>query len=326
MKKLSKNIRIHNGARKNKILSLFLTLVMILPMSACTARQDAPQAPFAPQEETGEEVQREPYVINRDYILDPDGMDALLTPEDYTFVPRESDVAILQTLQEQYPEYAERIQFFLDHIGAYHQTAVNNVCVAPEKIDFVLAERFATQTETGEWNFSMEGITLPYYIQYDHRWAFHPYGNGVMGYTGCGPTCFAMVAAAVTGNQDITPDRVADYALDRGYYVSGSGTDWQLFTAGAEELGFSGKMITPDENSMKQELWNGNYLVVSLRPGDFTRVGHFVVIHSCDEEGFWLYDPNSIERSSRVWPYQVLINQIAQVWTLGNNVSPESQE
>ena len=71
---------------------------------------------------------------------------------------------------------------------------------------------------------------------------------------------------------------------------------------------------------MKQELWKGNYLVVSLRPGDFTRVGHFVVIHSCDEDGFWLYDPNSIERSSRVWSYQALLNQIAQVWTLGQNI------
>jgi hypothetical protein len=195
--------------------------------------------------------------------------------------------------------------------------------VAPEKIDFVLAERFATQTETGEWNFSLDGITLPYYIQYDHRWAFHPYGNGVMGYTGCGPTCFAMVSAAVTGNQDITPDRVADYALDRGFYVSGSGTDWRLFTEGAEELGFHGKMIYPDESVMKQELWNGNYLVVSMRPGDFTRVGHFVVIHSCDEDGFWLYDPNSIERSSRVWPYEMLLSQIAQVWTLGQNIESE---
>ena len=310
-------------SRTKTMLAGIAAVAMLVSLPACVRRQENEPMPFAPQEETDMDTERIPYVINNEYVLDMGGMDALLQPEDYTFVPTESDLTILRSLEEQYPEYAERIQFFIDHIGAYHQTAVNNVCVAPEKIDFVLAERFATQTETGEWNFSLDGITLPYYIQYDHRWAFHPYGNGVMGYTGCGPTCFAMVSAAVTGNQDITPDRVADYALDRGFYVSGSGTDWRLFTEGAEELGFHGKMIYPDESVMKQELWNGNYLVVSMRHGDFTRVGHFVVIHSCDEDGFWLYDPNSIERSSRVWPYEMLLSQIAQVWTLGQNIESE---
>lgn len=308
---------------KKTVAAGIAAAAMLVSLTACAGNQENASAPFAPQEETDTDTERIPYVINNEYVLDMDGMDALLQPEDYTFIPTEDDLTILQSLEEQYPEYAEKIQFFIDHIGAYHQTAVNNVIVAPEKIDFVLAERFATQTETGEWNFSLEGLSLPYYIQYDHRWALHPYGNGVMGYTGCGPTCFAMVSAAVTGNQDITPDRVADYAIDRGFYVSGSGTDWRLFTEGARELGFHGKMIYPDESIMKQELWNGNYLVVSLRPGDFTRVGHFVVIHSCDEEGFWLYDPNSIERSSRVWPYETLLSQIAQVWTLGQNVESE---
>lgn len=298
------------------ILILILTLAMILSASGCTMNQGEKEDPFAPQEETEEEIARTPYVMDAVHPVDLSELEMYFTEDDYTFTPRKYDLQVLEALKEQYPEYAEHIQFFIDHIGAFHQTAVNNVCVAPEKIDFVLAERFAEQTETGDWYFDLGG-SLPYYLQYDTRWAFHPYGNGVMGYTGCGPTCLAMVAAYLTGNQDITPDKTADFAHDHGYYVSGSGTDWSLFTSGAEELGLTGQMIHPDETQMKQALWDGKLLVVCFRPGDFTRVGHFVVVHSVDEDGFWLYDPNSIERSSQVWPYATLLPQIAQVWAIG---------
>ena len=299
-----------------KVLSLLLALAMVFLTAGCTAGQDPKEDFFAPQEETGDEVARTPYVMDAVHPVDLREMESYFTEEDYTFTPREYDLQVLESLKEQYPEYAEHIQFFIDHIGAFHQAAVNNVCVAPEKIDFVLAERFALQTETKDWYFDLGGA-LPYYIQYDTRWAFHPYGNGVMGYTGCGPTCLAMIAAYLTGNPDITPDKTADFALDHGYYVSGSGTDWSLFTSGAEELGLVGQMMELNDMQMKQALWDGKLLVICLRPGDFTRVGHFVVVHSVDEEGFWLYDPNSIERSSRVWPYATLLPQIAQVWSIG---------
>ena len=149
-------------SRTKTMLAGIAAVAMLVSLPACVRRQENEPMPFAPQEETDMDTERIPYVINNEYMLDMGGMDALLQPEDYTFVPTESDLTILRSLEEQYPEYAERIQFFIDHIGAYHQTAVNNVCVAPEKIDFVLAERFATQTETGEWNFSLDGITLPY--------------------------------------------------------------------------------------------------------------------------------------------------------------------
>lgn len=306
--------------QKQRFLCVLIVVAMLSVLEGC-GQVPEEKTPFAPQEETNAEESRVDYSIDNDYTLNLDELGALFTPEDYQFIPTAKDIETLQSLELWYPEYAEKIQFFIDHIGAYHQTAVNNVIVAPEKISFVLAERFAAQTPTGDWRFSLESNTLPYYIQYDQRWAFHPYGNGVMGYTGCGPTCLAMVAAALTGNPDITPDKAADFAVDRGYYISGSGTDWRLFTDGASELGLCGTMIYPDVTAMKQAVWSGNYLVVSLRPGDFTRVGHFVVVHSVDDNGFWLYDPNSIEHSSQPWPYEQLAGQIAQVWSIGKTES-----
>ena len=117
-----------------KVIAGIAAAAMLVSLSACARKHESTSTPFAPQDETNMDTERIPYAINNDYILDMDGMDALLQPEDYTFVPRESDLEILQSLKEQYPENAEKIQFFIDHIGAYHQTAVNNVRAGKDRL------------------------------------------------------------------------------------------------------------------------------------------------------------------------------------------------
>ena len=36
--------------------------------------------------------------------------------------------------------------------------------------------------------------TFPYFKQWDTQWGYKKYGSGVMGLTGCGPTCLSMAA------------------------------------------------------------------------------------------------------------------------------------
>ena len=103
-------------SRTKTMLAGIAAVAMLVSLPACVRRQENEPMPFAPQEETDMDTERIPYVINNEYVLDMGGMDALLQPEDYTFVPTESDLTILRSLEEQYPEYAERIQFFIDHI------------------------------------------------------------------------------------------------------------------------------------------------------------------------------------------------------------------
>jgi len=125
-----------------------------------------------------------------------------------------------------------------------------------------------------------------------------------------------MAVAGLTDDYSATPDRVSDYAESSGYYVDGAGTDWRLFTDGAVGLGLGSMVIATDEAVMKQELDGGNVLVASCNPGDFTRVGHFIVIHSYSDEGFWIYDPSSMAHSSVPWTMESLSSQVAQVWSL----------
>jgi hypothetical protein len=232
------------------------------------------------------------------------------------FEPDEDELAQLRETEEKNPKYKDKIDFFTDHVSAYDETALRTLILSPEKIDFVLLEPFAESTPSGQWKAELRRGEVPYFIQYDSRWAFHEYGSSCMGNTACGPTCLAMAAAGLAGDETCTPDVVSDYAQDTGYYVEGSGTSWELFTSGAGHFGLRGETIDTDEDTMKEKLRDGCVLIASLTPGDFTMGGHFIVIYGTGIGGFKIYDPSSIARSGRTWSFSRLQGQTAQIWSM----------
>lgn len=156
----------------------------------------------------------------------------------------------------------------------------------------------------------------PLLLQWDKRWGYHSYGASNIGLSGCGPTCLSMVAISLTKDFTYTPDVVADFSMKNGYYVSGVGTSWNLMTDGASFFGLTGREFTIDEELWKQTLNQGNAIICSLGPGDFTANGHFVVIYGYDKNGFLVNDPNSVLRSNVSWPYTKLAKQIKNLWEM----------
>lgn len=154
----------------------------------------------------------------------------------------------------------------------------------------------------------------PLFLQWDKRWGYRAYGNGVIGLSGCGPTCMSMVVYYLTGNKSITPDKTARYANQMGYYVEGSGTAWSFMTEGAANYGLQAEELSLDEQVMKKRLDNKAVLICAMGPGDFTGSGHFIVIYGYDEEGFLISDPNSVIRSGEHWTYDELFYQIRNLW------------
>ena len=78
---------------------------------------------------------------------------------------------------------------------------------------------------------------------------------------------------------------------------------------------------------MRQALDDGDLLAAVVGPGDFTKSGHFLLIRDFTDEGFILNDPNSAENSARLWPFDVLLPQIKNIWALSagktmKNVEP----
>ena len=225
-------------------------------------------------------------------------------------------VAQLESLASEEEDLAERLRFIADHIEIYTEEAVKTALQGGEKLDFALLMPFRQADDSGlNAVITVDEGEIPYLIQYDTRWGYHAYGSSVMGITACGPTCLSMVVIELTGNTSATPARIADYAESAGHYVSGAGTAWSLFTQGAGDFAIRISIISTDEETMRSRLENGEIIIASMLPGDFTTSGHFIVIYDHGLFGFNVYDPNSVELSRKTWSFEKLSGQIAQLWS-----------
>lgn len=155
---------------------------------------------------------------------------------------------------------------------------------------------------------------IPLFIQWDKRWAYTPYGDEIIGTAGCGPTCIAMVAVGLTGNTDYNPRFVAKYASENGY-LEGSKTTWSFMEKGCQAFNLKATAVPLDKNSMINQLNQGNPIICSVKAGDFTTSGHFLVITKTIDDEFYLNDPNNKENSQHPWTYERLASQIKAMWS-----------
>ena len=210
----------------------------------------------------------------------------------------------------------ERLVAVLEHIDVYSEDLVKLAVVNPEARDFVADYWMHTEDRTAPEDISLtaQGSGVPLLLQWDSRWGYALYGGKPMGLTGCGPTSLSMVALALTGDTRLNPLYVARFAEEQGYYVAGSGSSWDLMRGGAASLGLSWWEVGLNEEEMRAALESGHYLICSMMTGDFTASGHFIVLDDVREGGFTVKDPNSPQRSGRIWSYSELEDQIAVMW------------
>ena len=125
--------------------------------------------------------------------------------------------------------------------------------------------------------------------------------ESIIANSGCGPTALAMVAAGLTGDNSITPYKIASYADANGYYVAGSGSSWSLMTEAALNFRVAGTEIALSESSVTEELNAGHPIICSMKQGDFTTDGHFIVLPGMADGKIQVHDPNSKERNYNIF-------------------------
>lgn len=183
-----------------------------------------------------------------------------------------------------------------------------------ETVDFVfdyLEKKDTTPADTvGE---VVQG-QIPLLLQWDERWGYAFYADDMIAVNGCGPTAIAMVAAGLTGDNTVTPYKVAQFSAENGYYAGDSGTSWILMTDGAQQFGIYGEEMGLSEGEVFSALENGHPIICSMRPGDFTTTGHFIVLTGIEDGKIRVNDPNSRVRSERLWDYSRLEYQINNLW------------
>lgn len=188
----------------------------------------------------------------------------------------------------------------------------------PEMTDFLYGYLTREPVATGGFTDAEQPEDYPLFLQWDIRWGYVPYGSANMGSSGCGPTCLSMAVFYLTGNRECTPDAIAAYAVENGHYVTGVGTAWSLMTEYPQEFGLNVTQLRLNEDTLKAALDKGNILICSVRPGDFTSAGHFIVIYGYDENGFKINDPKCVYRSRLSWTYEQIQDDIKNTWSIGH--------
>ena len=216
-------------------------------------------------------------------------------------------------------ESDSRINDILDHPDQYPEEIRELLANNEETKDFVLdypekKDTAPAETISGKGTEWPGDGRIPLLLQWDDRWGYGSYGGSTIAVSGCGPTAVAMVAAGLTGDESITPYKVAQYAESNGYYVSGEGTSWSLMSQGAAAFGVQGSELGLDQNLIFSELESGHPIICSMRPGDFTSTGHFIVLTGVEDGKIRVNDPNSRVNSETLWDYDRIEYQISNLW------------
>lgn len=187
----------------------------------------------------------------------------------------------------------------------------------PAARDFVAAypDKKGQVADTIDISDALAEGGIPLFMQWDDRWGYGEYGSDVMGLTGCGPTCLSMVAAGLTGDASLTPWAVAQFSVNNGYCVPGSGTAWALMDEGAAALGLQAESLPLSRDKVFAALEAGQPIICIMGPGDFTTQGHFIVLTGVKDGLLQVNDPNSTENSAKTWDYDAIESQIRGMWT-----------
>lgn len=135
---------------------------------------------------------------------------------------------------------------------------------------------------------------LPLLLQTDERWGEVTYGlessNNDLAHNGCALASLAMINS-YWKQHTTTPTDVLSWAKNT-YYVKGQGTSWQIFSdfAAANNLQFEN--LGNHFNRAKEFMNNGIPVIVSVKPGTFTTVGHIMVLATDSQGRLKVYDPN----------------------------------
>lgn len=206
-------------------------------------------------------------------------------------------------------------KFLIQNLSQIPDELKETLSKYPETLPFVLGYPGPEEKPEIQLAKEWEQGTIPLLIQWDCRWGYEPYGDSMIGISGCGPTCLSMVVIGLTGRTEWHPAKMAAYAADNGYLVQGVGTDWRLFSTGAESFGLRVLRLTLNEYEIGGHLREGHPVICSMKPGDFTYTGHFIVLTGMDKEGnVQVNDPNSRIKSRQTWRLGDIVKQVKSAW------------
>lgn len=145
--------------------------------------------------------------------------------------------------------------------------------------------------------------SIPHLMQWDKRWGYMEYIGGPLGTRGCCPTSLAMLYAGLSGRTDMSPYMVSLLATESGMCGADSGTHGEFVGYFCEHVGLDWADVTTIDEAASY--LNGGWLLVcNLGAGEFTDLGHYVLITGWSgyDGDVHVNDPYTTSVNERAWP------------------------
>ena len=161
---------------------------------------------------------------------------------------------------------------------------------------------------------------IPYFNQWDVRWAFKKIDDGHFSVSGCGPTVMSMAYMGLIGEKDLNPYAMGQLANKEGYYIHELGSLHTLFTEFSNEIGLNSRYISKNFESLKGAIDRGSLVVFHVKNngiGDFTYSGHYILATDYDEAGqVTILDPNSYDNTNKKWDFDRILSQTTNMFEI----------
>ena len=207
-----------------------------------------------------------------------------------------------------------RINTIINNYYNYPKELIDMLSRDIDMLDFVLKYPHMKGNAGSDNIGKVTKGNIPLLIQWDERWGYSNYVDNIIAVNGCGPTALSMVIAGLTGNNSITPQQIANFSTNHGYYVKSVGTSWNLMTGISGHFGIKSKQLSLNQNAIFSSLKNGNPIICSVKAGDFTTKSHIIVLAGIENGKIKVHDPNSKKRSNILWDYDRIAPQIRNLW------------
>ncbi len=161
------------------------------------------------------------------------------------------------------------------------------------------------------------GNELTHFMQNDPLWKETQYSSinknsQTIGNSGCGPTSLAIALSGY--GVKAKPPEVASLAVAGGHRQANGGTLWSMFADIAPKFGHRATKVNYDE--VVKALAAGNLVIASMRPGDYTKGGHFICVRDHDPFAKLFYTVDPISRVRCSCTEDVIKGQAKAFWII----------
>ncbi|MGX7243836.1 C39 family peptidase [Enterococcus quebecensis] len=159
-------------------------------------------------------------------------------------------------------------------------------------------------------------------LQTDDKWKATPYGmdnpeGNTLEINGCAILSLAMVASFLD-NKPSTPQDILNWSKN-DYFMVGEGTAWSAFSDFAMLKGYQFEDLETDITAVEEHLKQNHPVIISVKPGLFTKTGHIMVLSGTNNGKFWVNDPNDSEEkghSKKEFTADELMNEALNFWAI----------